>query len=88
VARDVIAYVNYASKLASADLAATRGPCPAVASGLSRYANPAYLARFAGLGPRTVSDVDWHELAQTVALTGMLRNRCTIARRQPGAAPP
>ena len=88
LARDVIAYVNYASKLASADLATTRGPCPAVASGLFRYANPAYLARFAGLGTRTVSDVDWHELARTVALTGMLRNCSTIALPPTGRSAP
>jgi ribonucleoside-diphosphate reductase alpha chain len=88
LARDAIGYVNFASKLASASLAATRGPCPAVASGLSRYADPAYLSRFAGLGIRTVSDDDWHELASTVARTRMLRNCSTIALPPTGRSAP
>ena len=88
LARDVIAYVNYASKLASADLAASRGPCPAVGGGQSRYADPAFLARFAGLGARTVTDAEWAALAARIAATGMLRNSSTIALPPTGRSAP
>jgi ribonucleoside-diphosphate reductase alpha chain len=79
LARDVIAFVNYASKLASADLAVSRGPCPAVGGGQSRYADPAFLARFTGLGTGTVTDAEWTTLANRIAATGMLRNASTVA---------
>lgn len=88
LARDVIAFVNYASKLASADLAASRGACPAVAGGLSRYADPAFLARFAGLGVRTVTDAQWADLATRIAGTSMLRNSSTIALPPTGRSAP
>lgn len=88
LARDVIAFVNYASKLASADLAASRGPCPAVGGGLSRFADPAFLTRFAGLGTRTVTDAQWAALASRVAETGMLRNSSTIALPPTGRSAP
>ena len=88
LARDVIAFVNYTSKLASADLAASRGPCPAVGSGLSRYADPAFLARFAGLGVRTVTDAEWTTLATRIAASGMLRNSSTVALPPTGRSAP
>ena len=88
LARDVIAFVNYASKLASADLASSRGPCPAVGGGLSRYADPAFLARFAGLGARTVTDAEWTALAGRIAATGMLRNSSTVALPPTGRSAP
>jgi ribonucleoside-diphosphate reductase alpha chain len=49
LAMEVLAFVNYTSKLASVKLAARRGPCSAVQSGLSRYADPAFLRRFTAL---------------------------------------
>jgi ribonucleoside-diphosphate reductase alpha chain len=88
LARDVIAFVNYASKLASADLAAARGACPAVGGGRSRYADPAFLARFAGLGARTVTDAQWTALASRIAATGMLRNSSTVALPPTGRSAP
>jgi ribonucleoside-diphosphate reductase alpha chain len=88
LARDVIGFVNYASKLASADLAASRGPCPAVGGGLSRYADSAFLARFAGLGASTVTDAEWTALSGRIATTGMLRNSSTIALPPTGRSAP
>jgi ribonucleoside-diphosphate reductase alpha chain len=88
LARDVIAFVNYASKLASADLAAARGACPAVGGGRSRYADPTFLARFAGLGARTVTDEQWTALASRIAATGMLRNSSTVALPPTGRSAP
>jgi ribonucleoside-diphosphate reductase alpha chain len=88
LARDVITYVNYASKLASAELAATRGSSPAIASGLSRYADPAFLARFAWPECRTVTSDEWATLATQIAATGMLRNSSTIALPPTGRSAP
>jgi ribonucleoside-diphosphate reductase alpha chain len=88
LARDLIAYINYVSKLASRDLAASRGPSPAVADGRSRYADPAFLRRFAGLGTRTVADAEWSVLAGAVAATGMLRNCSTLALPPTGRSAP
>jgi ribonucleoside-diphosphate reductase alpha chain len=88
LARDVIAFVNYTSKLASAGLAASRGPCPAVGGGLSRYADPAFLVRFTGLGARTVTDAEWTALASRIAEGGMLRNSSTVALPPTGRSAP
>ena len=88
LARDVIAFINYTSKLASADLAASRGPCPAIGGGQSRYADPAFLVRFAGMGARTVSEAEWTALARQIATTGMLRNCSTIALPPTGRSAP
>ena len=88
LARDVIAFVNYTSKLASADLAEDRGPCPAVGGGQSRYADPAFLARFAGLGASTVTDEEWTALAARIAAVGVLRNSSTVALPPTGRSAP
>jgi ribonucleoside-diphosphate reductase alpha chain len=47
LAQEVLALVNYNSKLASVELAHQRGACPAVLGGRSRYADPDFLRRFA-----------------------------------------
>jgi ribonucleoside-diphosphate reductase alpha chain len=88
LARDVIAFVNYSSKLASAGLADTRGACLAVGDGQSRYADPAFLARFTGLGTSTVTDAQWTALAQKIAVTGSLRNSSTVALPPTGRSAP
>ena len=88
LAVDVLAYVNYVSKLASADLAATRGACPAITGGQSRYAHPGFLQRFAGSGARTVAAGDWAELADQIARTGALRNSSTVAVPPTGRSSP
>jgi ribonucleoside-diphosphate reductase alpha chain len=75
----VLTFVNYNSKLASLDLAADRGACPAVRCGRSRYADPAFLARFAAADLGTVTTADWTKLAARIAETGQLRNSSTIA---------
>lgn len=77
--QEVLALVNYTSKLASAELACDRGACPAVGGGRSRYAQPVFLRRFAELGATTVTRGDWNALAAEIAQTGMLRNSSTIA---------
>jgi ribonucleoside-diphosphate reductase alpha chain len=79
LAREVLTFVNYTSKLASVDLAAHRGACPAVRVGCSRYADPAFLTRFAAADLGTVTTADWARLARRIAETGQLRNSSTIA---------
>ncbi|MGH3620614.1 MAG: hypothetical protein ACRDQ5_02335, partial [Sciscionella sp.] len=88
LAQEVLAFVNYTSKLASMRLARTRGACPAVQSGLSRYADPRFLTRFAALPVRSVTPGDWGALAHEIAATGMLRNSSTIAVPPTGRSAP
>jgi hypothetical protein len=45
----------------------------------TRYADPAFLTRFAGLGASTVTDEEWSALAGRIAHSGMLRNSSTVA---------
>ncbi|ASR35438.1 hypothetical protein BAY61_10995 [Prauserella marina] len=85
---EVLAFVNYTSKLASMRLARTRGAAPAIHSGLSRYADPDFLKRFATLDVRTVTSREWDMLAQEIASTGMLRNSSTIAVPPTGRSAP
>ncbi|MFI7120232.1 hypothetical protein ACIBTM_27050, partial [Amycolatopsis sp. NPDC049868] len=88
LAQEVLALVNYTSKLASVELAATRGGCPAVASGRSRYADPRFLRRFTELEVDSVTRGDWAALADQIATTGLLRNSSTIAVPPTGRSAP
>ncbi|MFD8493899.1 hypothetical protein [Amycolatopsis sp. NPDC059657] len=88
LAQEVLALVNYTSKLASVDLARTRGACPAVLGGRSRYADPAFLRRFADLEVDSVTRGDWTALADEIATTGLLRNSSTIAVPPTGRSAP
>lgn len=88
LAQEVLALVNFASKLASVDLARTRGGCPAVAGGRSRYADPKFLWRFAELEVDSVTRGDWAALADEIATTGLLRNSSTIAVPPTGRSAP
>jgi ribonucleoside-diphosphate reductase alpha chain len=86
--QEVLALVNYTSKLASVELARTRGGCPAVLDGRSRYADPAFLRRFATLEVDSVTRDDWAALADKIAITGLLRNSSTIAIPPTGRSAP
>jgi ribonucleoside-diphosphate reductase alpha chain len=79
LAQEVLAYLNYVAKLASIDLAVTRGACAAVGSGRSRYASPNFLRRFADVDVRSVTIGDWGSLSERVAVSGMLRNASITA---------
>lgn len=85
--QEVLALVNYTSKLASAELARDRGTCPVVGGGRSRYAEPVFLRRFAELDTTTVTRGDWNALADEIAQTG-LRNSSTIAVPPTGRSAP
>jgi ribonucleoside-diphosphate reductase alpha chain len=86
--QEVLALVNYTSKVASVELAHARGACPAVTGGRSRYADPAFLRRFADLGTTTVSPADWSVVAAKIAQSGLLRNSSTIAVPPTGRSAP
>lgn len=88
LAQEVLALVNYTSKLASVERARTRGGCPAVFGGRSRYADPAFLRRFAELEVDSVTRGDWAALAGEIASTGLLRNSSTIAVPPTGRSAP
>lgn len=88
LAQEVLTLVNYTSKLASVELARTRGGCPAVLGGRSRYADPAFLRRFADLEVDSVPRGDWAALADQIASTGLLRNSSTIAVPPTGRSAP
>jgi ribonucleoside-diphosphate reductase alpha chain len=79
VAQEVLAQVNYASKLASVELGVSRGPCPVVARGRSGYADPELLRRFTTLDVRSVTTGDWAALADRLAESPMLRHVSTTA---------
>nr|BFE51128.1 hypothetical protein GCM10017745_45550 [Saccharothrix mutabilis subsp. capreolus] len=88
LAQDVLAFVSYTSKRASVHLARARGAAPAVASGLSRYADPTFLVRFAAVPTSTVTPREWAALAREIAAGGMLRNASTIALPPTGRSAP
>ena len=79
IALETLAFVHYVAKLASVELAVRRGPCPAVARGRSRYADPDYLRRFTTLDVRSVTTGDWAVLADRVAEANLLRNTTSTA---------
>jgi ribonucleoside-diphosphate reductase alpha chain len=86
--QEVLAFVNYTSKVASMRLARSRGPAPAIRSGLSRYADPGFLKRFAAVGVRSVTPGEWATLAEEIATTGLLRHSSTIAVAPTGRSAP
>ncbi|WP_018685399.1 hypothetical protein [Actinokineospora enzanensis] len=88
LAQEVLAVVNYSSKRASMKLARARGAAPAVASGLSRYADPLFLQRFSAVPVRSVTPGDWTALAEEIAATGLLRNSSTVAIPPTGRSAP
>ena len=70
------------------ELATRRGSCPAVRTGRSRYADPAFLTRFADLQVRSVTAGNWEALAEQIAQTGLLRDSSTIAIPPTGRSAP
>ncbi len=81
LARDVLSFVTYHSKLASVELAEQRGPCLAM---LDRARNRYYTTRlleqkYCGRPTNTVTAMDWHQLSERIRDTGLLRNLLTTA---------
>lgn len=86
--QDVIAWVNYNSKLASMDLAEERGSCGAMSlinigggDPMNRHTadRPLIGELFSGLDTEMVSGDDWSKLAQKIKSSRNLRNVTTTA---------
>ncbi len=84
---DILAYINYVSKLTSIQLARERGsamsmtPIDGLDTGNRYLHNPGYLANLYGNGADTtnVTSHDWIELDDEIRRTRHLRNTTTIA---------
>ena len=82
LAQDIVAFINYHSKLASYELAKTRGSFGAMdlAEGCRYNENPGYIEQVSGKkATQHISRQMWLELAQTIRATKLLRNASTVA---------
>jgi ribonucleoside-diphosphate reductase alpha chain len=82
LAQDIIAFINYISKSESHELAKVRGPFGAMAlsKGCRYNDNPGFIEqRFGTFSTPHVSAKMWHELAQKIRNTKLLRNASTVA---------
>ena len=81
LARDVISFINYVSKLTSVALANQRESCLAMSfPATNKYLNSHFLESKYGMrSTRTVSYYEWEELANTIRSTRKLRNISTTA---------
>lgn len=82
IASDVIAFINYQTKLASVELAKKRGSFGAMNSivGCRYNENPGYIEqRYGGKNSEYVSVEEWHRLGEYIRETRLLRNCSTIA---------
>lgn len=80
--RDIISFVNYRTKLASVELAKTRGSFGAMMmnEGCRYNLYPGFIEqKYGELETRTVSSSQWIELGNTIRESKLLRNCSTIA---------
>ena len=78
LARDVLSFISYTSKVASVELAKERGACGAMNHrGQNKYYHE-YLEQKYGMNPtNSVSTKDWYILGRQIKNTGYLRNILT-----------
>lgn len=81
LARDILSFLNFASKWASVRLAEQRGACLAMGyKQENRYLSGHFLEdKYAGRPTRSVSTQDWLDLADYIRQCGRLRNILTTA---------
>lgn len=82
LARDVVGFINYFSKVESVDLAKQRGSFGAMQSYLgNRYReDPGFLeTKYGNLDTETIIGQDWMRLGEGIRKTRLLRNASTIA---------
>ncbi len=82
LAQDIVAFINYHSKVASHELAKTRGSFGAMylERGCRYNEIPGYIEQQSGrIATKSVSLQMWQELANTIRETKLLRNASTIA---------
>lgn len=80
--KDVVAFINYASKVASHELGKDRGSFRAMdlLYGCRHTENPTYISQRYGSHPtRWVSEADWFDLGERIRTTRFLRHSSTIA---------
>ncbi len=80
--RDIVSFINYQTKVASHNLAKTRGSFGAMNSILkTRYhENPGFIEqKYGALKTNTVSSQDWVQLGAEIRETRMLRNSSTVS---------
>lgn len=75
IARDLLSYINYQAKLASVELASTRGSCDAMNFRLNNAYYDHYIAnRYADQKTNTVTRDQWLALDEQVVRDGKFRN--------------
>lgn len=82
LALDLITLINFESKMASHELAVTRGSCGAMnlVVGNKYFDEPSFLtSKYGQLVTKYVQPDDWNKLANTIKETRLLRNVSTIA---------
>lgn len=84
--RNILSFINYASKLESVELAGRRGSCEAMAvtTGNKYYSN--FLLERHGKGTDVVSSENWQQLNDTINTNKQLRNILTTALPPTGRA--
>lgn len=81
-ARDIVAYINYHSKIASHELAKERGSFGAMSAffGCKYTENPNFLEiKYGDLNTLLVSKQEWKKLGSVIKYSKMLRNSSTVA---------
>jgi ribonucleoside-diphosphate reductase alpha chain len=82
ICRDIIAFINYQTKIESVNLAKKRGSFEAMKmmSGCLYNENPGFIEhKYGQLETRTVSKDQWRRLGASIRETRLLRNSSTIA---------
>lgn len=77
LAKNILSFINYTSKIASVQLAECRGPCEAMRIKKGNKYYKTYLDDRYGIGTDTVTQDQWHQLSLRIRETGNLRNICT-----------
>ncbi len=86
LARDVVSFINYVSKLESVQLAQQRGSCLAMDAKQDNAYFTGFLAKKYSFSTRTVAASQWQTLSDQIRQTGVLRNILTTALPPTGRA--
>lgn len=77
LAKNILSFINYASKMASVELAEFRGSCEAMKTKKDNKYYQTYLEDRYGSGTDIVTKEQWHKLTKYIRTSGKLRNICT-----------
>ncbi len=86
LARDMLSFINYNSKLTSVELAGERGSCGAMTSLIGNKYYDRFLEKKYSRDTNTVGAAQWQALGQQISETGQLRNILTTALPPTGRA--